>query len=122
VRSVIPSPYKDLAVKAVVECLEDNKAENVSVISLKGKAEFAEYMVIASGRSSKHVDAVSDKVFRYLKKQKLYCNKPEGKPLCDWTVIDAGHVLVHIFRNEIREIYDLEKLWAEDFSTISTAS
>ena len=102
--------------------MEDNKAENVSVISLKGKAEFAEYMVIASGRSSKHVDAVSDKVFRYLKKQKLYCNKPEGKPICDWTVIDAGHVLVHIFRNEIREIYDLEKLWAEDFSTISTAS
>ena len=102
--------------------MEDNKAENVSVIPLKGKAEFAEYMVIASGRSSKHVDAVSDKVFRYLKKQKLYCNKPEGKPLCDWTVIDAGHVLVHIFRNEIREIYDLEKLWAEDFSTISTAS
>jgi ribosome-associated protein len=122
VRSAIPSQYKDPAVKAVVECLEDNKAENVSVISLKGKAEFAEYMVIASGRSNKHVDAVSDKVYRHLKKQKMYCNKPEGKPLCDWTVIDAGHVLVHIFRNEVRETYDLEKLWSEDFSSISTAS
>ncbi len=113
---------KDPSVKAIVDSLEDNKAENISVISLKGKAEFAEFMIVASGRSNKHVDSVSDKVYRYLKKNKLYCNKPEGKPLCDWTVIDAGHVLVHIFRNEVREIYDLEKLWSEDFNTINTAS
>ena len=113
---------KDSSVKAIVDSLEDNKAENISVIALKGKAEFAEFMIVASGRSNKHVDSVSDKVYRYLKKNKLYCNKPEGKPLCDWTVIDAGHVLVHIFRNEVREIYDLEKLWSEDFNTINTAS
>ena len=118
----IPNHDKDISVKAIVDCLEDNKAENISVISLKGKAEFAEFMVVASGRSNKHVDSVSDKVYRDLKKHKLYCNKPEGKPLCDWTVIDAGHVLVHIFRNEGREIYDLEKLWSEDFNSINTAS
>jgi ribosome-associated protein len=52
----------------------------------------------------------------------MYCTKPEGRPLCDWTVIDAGHVLVHIFRNEIREVYDLEKLWLEDFSAAKSVS
>ena len=107
--------YKDLSVQNIVISLDDNKAEDIKVISLKGKAEFAEFMIIATGRSSRHVDAVSEKVYKNLKKQKLYCNKPEGRPLCDWTVIDAGHVLVHIFRDEIRSIYELEKLWSEDF-------
>ncbi len=64
----IPNHDKDISVKAIVNCLEDNKAENISVISLKGKAEFAEFMVVASGRSNKHVDSVSDKVYRDLKK------------------------------------------------------
>jgi|TARA_A100001011_G_scaffold390173_1_gene473060 ribosome-associated protein len=114
--------HQDPSVNAIVESLEDNKAEDISVISLKGKAEFAEFMVVASGRSNKHVDSVSEKVFRDLKTKKMYCTKPEGRPLCDWTVIDAGHVLVHIFRNEIREVYDLEKLWSEDFSTVNSAS
>lgn len=109
--------YKDPSVQSIVNALDDNKAEDIQVISLKGKADFAEFMVIASGRSSRHVDSVSDKVYRELRKDKLYCNRPEGKPLCDWTVIDAGHVLVHIFRDEIRSIYDLEKLWSEDFSS-----
>ena len=62
---------KDPSVKAIVDSLEDNKAENISVISLKGKAEFAEFMIVASGRSNTHVDSVSDKVYRYLKKNKL---------------------------------------------------
>ena len=114
--------HKDPSVRVIVDSLEDNKAEKISIITLKGKAEFAEFMVVASGRSNKHVDSVSEKVFRDLKTQKMYCTKPEGKPLCDWTVIDAGHVLVHIFRNEIREVYDLEKLWSEDFTNASTAS
>ncbi len=118
----IPSQHKDPSVQVIVESLEDNKAENISIISLKGKAEFAEYMVVASGRSNKHVDSVSEKVFRDLKTQKMYCTKPEGRPLCDWTVIDAGHVLVHIFRNEIRDVYDLEKLWSEDFTNANTAT
>jgi ribosome-associated protein len=118
----IPNQHKDPAVQAIVNSLEDNKAENVIVIPLKGKAEFAEFMVVASGRSNKHVDSVSEKVYRDLKSQKYFVHKPEGKPLCDWTVIDAGHVLVHIFRNEVREVYDLEKLWSEDFTNINTAS
>ena len=118
----IPNQHKDPAVQAIINSLEDNKAENVTVIPLKGKAEFAEFMVVASGRSNKHVDSVSEKVYRDLKSQKYFVHKPEGKPLCDWTVIDAGHVLVHIFRNEVREIYDLEKLWSEDFTNIITAS
>ncbi len=112
--------HKDKAVKVIIASLDDNKAEDIQVISLIGKADFAQYMIIASGRSSRHVDSVSDKVFRSLKKERLYCSSPEGKPLCDWTVIDAGHVLVHIFRDEIRSIYDLEKLWSEDFSSSQT--
>ena len=118
----IPSHHKDPSVNAIVESLEDNKAEDISIISLKGKAEFAEFMVVASGRSNKHVHSVSEKVFSDLKTKKMYCSKPEGRPLCDWTVIDAGHVLIHIFRNEIRGVYDLEKLWSEDFSSANTAS
>ena len=114
--------HKDPSVRVIVDSLEDNKAEKISIISLKGKAEFAEFMVVASGRSNKHVDSVSEKVFRDLKTQKTYCSKPEGRPLRDSTVIDAGHVLVHNFRNEIREVYDLEKLWSEDFTNASTAS
>ncbi len=121
-RYEIPNHHKDPSVNAIIESLEDNKAENISIIPLKGKAEFADFMVVASGRSTKHVDSVSEKVFRHLKIKKMYCTKPEGRPLCDWTVIDAGHVLVHIFRNEIREVYDLEKLWSEDFSKANTAS
>ena len=109
--------HKDPSVQSIVNALDDNKAEDIQIISLKGKADFAEFMVIASGRSSRHVDSVSEKVYRELKKDKLYCNIPEGRPLCDWTVIDAGHVLVHIFRDEIRSIYDLEKLWSEEFSS-----
>ena len=119
---VIANNHQDPSVNAIVESLEDNKAEKISIISLKGKAEFAEFMVVASGRSNKHVDSVSEKVFRDLKTKKMYGTKPEGRPLCDWTVIDAGHVLVHIFRNEIREVYDLEKLWSEDFSAANSVS
>ena len=118
----IPNQHKDPAVQAIVDSLEDNKAENVTVIPLKGKAEFAEFMVVASGRSNKHLDSVTEKDYPHLKSQKHFVHKREGKPLGDWTVIDAGHVLVHIFRNEVREIYDLEKLWSEDFNTINTAS
>lgn len=114
--------HKDTTVLSALLALDDNKAEDIRVINLKGKAEFAEFMVIASGRSSRHVDSVSDKVYRALRKKKFYCNRPEGKPLCDWTVIDAGHVLIHIFRDEIRPIYDLEKLWSEDFLTQQTRS
>ncbi len=121
-RYEIPNHHKDPSVSVIIESLEDNKAENISIIPLKGKAEFADFMVVASGRSNKHVDSVSEKVFQDLKTKKMYCTKPEGRPLCDWTVIDAGHVLVHIFRNEIREVYDLEKLWSEDFSNTNSAS
>ena len=68
---VIANNHQDPSVNAIVESLEDNKAEDISVISLKGKAEFAEFMVVASGRSNKHVDSVSEKVFRDLKIKKM---------------------------------------------------
>ena len=119
---VIANNHQDPSVNAIVESLEGNKAGKSSMISLKGKAEFAEFMVVASGRSNKHVDSVSEKVCRDLKTKKMYCTKPEGRPLSDWTVIDAGQVLVHIFRNEIREVYYLEKLWSEDFSAAKSVS
>ena len=79
-------------------------------------------MIVASGRSTRHVDSISDKVYKTLRKNKFYCSKPEGKPLCDWTIIDAGHILVHIFRDEIRQIYDLEKLWSDEFNNEKLAT
>ncbi|MCA0247145.1 MAG: ribosome silencing factor [Proteobacteria bacterium] len=92
--------------------LEDDKAEDVVVIDLKGKSAFADYMVIASGRSNRQVVAIADHLAEKLKQNGHGYTPVEGKQGGDWVLVDAGDVVVHIFRPEPRAFYALEKMWA----------
>lgn len=95
---------------AVTECLDDAKAEEVITIDIQDKTSIADYMVIASGRSHRHVSAVADQLLRMLKEKKAGA-KVEGLESADWVLIDVGDVIVHLFRPEVREFYALEKMW-----------
>jgi ribosome-associated protein len=97
---------------SIVTCLEDAKAEDISIIDLQGKTQIADHMIVASGRSHRHVSAIADQVLRQLKEDGFGSPRIEGLPHCDWVLVDAGDVVVHIFRPEVREFYNLEKLWS----------
>jgi ribosome-associated protein len=102
--------------------LDDAKAENVVVIDIRGKSSIGDYMVIASGRSDRHVGAIAEQVQRKLKEAGHSRVRIEGRPQCDWVLLDAGDIIVHVFRPEVREFYNLEKMWsAERPSDAATA-
>lgn len=112
-----PPPSPDIAVKilAIVEkSLDDDQANDVTVISLMGKTDIAEYMVIASGRSARHVDSTTDHLISKLKKAGITGIRSEGRHLKDWVLIDAGYVIINLFRPEVRSHYNLEKLWGTE--------
>ena len=88
------------------------KAEDTTSIDLRGKTTIADTMVVTSGRSNRHVGAVADRVLEDLRKAGLRNLRVEGMPHCDWVLIDAGDVIVHVFRPEVREFYNLEKMWS----------
>ena len=95
----------------ILTSLDDDKAQDVVSINLRGKSEMADNMVIATGRSSRQVASIAEKLTDRLKQEfRLIC-KVEGKAAGDWVLIDAGDVIVHIFRPEVREFYQLEKMW-----------
>lgn len=96
---------------AILASLEDDKAEDIVTIPLAGKSEMADHMVIASGRSSRQVASISEKLADRLKHDRGVVPRIEGKELGDWVLIDAGDVIVHVFRPEVREFYQLEKMW-----------
>ena len=96
---------------AILKSLDDDKAEDIVDISLAGKSQMADYMVIASGRSSRQVTAIAEKMVERLKADCNVVCKVEGAEIGDWVLIDAGDVIVHIFRPEVREFYQLEKMW-----------
>ncbi|WP_299923084.1 ribosome silencing factor [uncultured Pelagimonas sp.] len=96
---------------ATLEILDDNKAEDVVQVNLRGKSSVCDSMVICSGRSSRQVSAISDKLVEELKHRLGVLSKIEGKDTGDWVLIDAGDVVVHVFRPEVREFYQLEKMW-----------
>ena len=95
--------------------LEDHKAENIVVIDLGGKSDIADFMVIASGRSGRQVATMADKLLEVAKTHGIKGVTPEGRGQADWVLIDAGDVIVHLFRPEVREFYNLEKMWEPDF-------
>ena len=95
----------------ILASLEDDKAEDILTIPLAGKSEMADHMVIATGRSSRQVSAISEKLADRLKRDLGLIVRTEGKDLGDWVLIDAGDVVVHVFRPEVREFYQLEKMW-----------
>jgi ribosome-associated protein len=88
------------------------KAEDTVTIDLTGKTSIADAMVVTSGRSNRHVGAVADRVLDGLKQAGIPDARVEGMPHCDWVLIDAGDVIVHVFRPEVRAFYNLEKMWA----------
>ena len=96
----------------VLARLDEMKAEDIVTIDLNGKTSIADLMVVASGRSNRHVGAVADNVVSELKKSGLKDIRVEGQPHCDWVLIDAGDVIVHVFRPEVRDFYGIEKMWA----------
>ena len=87
------------------------KAEDILSIDLSGKTSIGDYMVVCSGRSQRHVGSVADRVVEDLHKAGIQ-TRVEGVPHCEWVLIDAGDVIVHVFRPEVRAFYDLEKMWA----------
>ena len=99
--------------KTIQTVLEDAKALDIVVVDLAGKTPIADFMVVASGRSQRHVGAVADQISRTLRAQGFGRPRVEGLPHCDWVLIDGSDVIVHIFRPEVREFYNLEKLWSE---------
>jgi len=106
------------ALKTVLASLADSKAEDISVIDITGKSPLCDYMVVASGRSHRHVGAIADRLMSDLKEAGLGPATAEGLPHCDWVLIDAGDVVVHIFRPEVRSFYNIEKLWTADLPLI----
>ena len=95
----------------ILKSLDDDKAEEVVEIDLRGKSSIGDYMVIASGRSSRQVSSIAEKLADLLKQDYARLCKVEGKETGDWVLIDTGDVIVHIFRPEVREFYQLEKMW-----------
>ena len=87
------------------------KAEDTITINLAGKTAFADFMVVSTGRSSRQVGAIADRVVEDLRQAGVPDVRIEGAPLCDWVLIDAGDVIVHVFRPEVRAFYNLEKMW-----------
>jgi len=96
----------------ILACLDDAKAEDTITIDLHGKTSISDYMVVTCGRSNRHVGAVADRVLDDLEQAGVPDLRVEGMPHCDWVLIDAGDVIVHVFRPEVRAFYNLEKMWA----------
>ena len=104
-------PTSDALLHAVLASLSDDKAEDIVQIDLKGKSEMGDWMVIASGRSTRQLVAIAEKLTDRLKAEFGVISKVEGKQSGDWVLIDTGDVIVHVFRPEVREFYQLEKMW-----------
>lgn len=100
------------ALDLILAQLDDAKAEQVVTIPLDDKTAVADAMVVASGRSNRHVGAIADQLVQKLKEKGYRDLRIEGMPQCDWVLVDAGDVVVHIFRPEVRSFYNLEKLWS----------
>ena len=98
--------------KKINKVLSDNKAKDIIKIDLKNKSSIAEFMIICSGTSNRHVISLSNYLLESLKKENLKTLNVEGKRNGDWVLVDAGDVIIHLFKNEVREYYALEKMWS----------
>lgn len=108
----VPGPVtSDQLLEQILASLDDDKAEDIVTIDLRGRSQIADHMVIANGRSTRQVVAIAEKLTDELKRRFGVLCKVEGKDQGDWVLIDAGDAIVHIFRPEVREFYQLEKMW-----------
>ena len=103
-------------IDVVLQSLEDAKAEQTVAIDIAGKSSLADHMVVTSGRSNRHVAAVADQVMKAMRDNGFTKPRIEGLPHADWVLVDGGDVIVHIFRPEVREFYNIEKMWQADFA------
>ena len=101
----------------VMKMLDQDKGENIVSIDLAGKTSIADYMIIVTGKSSRQVAGMAEKLRERLGAEGIKA-RLEGQDTGDWVIVDAGDVIVHLFRPEVREFYNLEKLWSADFSTV----
>jgi ribosome-associated protein len=105
----------------VVRWLDDAKAENVATIDLRGRSSIGDFMLVATGRSDRHVGAIAEQIQRKLKEHGYGKVRVEGLEACDWVLLDAGDIIVHVFRPEVRDFYNLEKMWSADRPADSAA-
>jgi len=105
-------PDAEETLRLILDSLDDMKAEDTVTIDLHGRTSICDYMVVTSGRSNRHVGAVADRVLKDLGEHGVTKVRVEGLPHCDWVLIDAGDVIVHVFRPEVRAFYNLEKMWS----------
>ena len=107
-------PDADKTLNMILSRLDDMKAEETVTIDLRGKSAFSDYMIVTTGRANRHVGAIAENVTKALKANGIRNIHVEGLPNCDWVLIDSGDVVVHVFRPEVREFYNLERLWAQN--------
>ena len=102
----------DTLLNCIIKSLSENKAEDITTIDLRGRTSIGDYMVVASGTSTRLVSSISQKLVDTLKTDHRRISKVEGKDAGDWVLIDTGDIIVHVFRPEVREFYQIEKMWA----------
>ncbi|MBM3468880.1 MAG: ribosome silencing factor [Alphaproteobacteria bacterium] len=105
----------------IQKILDDKKAENIVILNLIGKTSITDYMIIASGQSSRQVGSIAEALQLELKSHDIN-TAIEGVPQCDWVLVDAIDVIIHIFKPEVREFYNLEKMWGVDLPKASVGS
>jgi ribosome-associated protein len=110
-----PTPEPKM-IDVVLQTLDDAKAEDTVSVDIAGKSSLADNMVVTSGRSNRHVSAIADQLVKSLRESGFGKPRIEGLPHADWVLVDAGDVIVHIFRPEVREFYNIEKMWQADFA------
>ena len=113
-QSVAKAPDSAAVLEDVVRWLDDAKAEDIISIPLAGKSALGDFMVVASGRNDRHVAAIAEQLREKLKERGEARVRVEGLNACDWVLIDTGDIIVHVFRPEVREFYNLEKMWQAD--------
>ena len=111
---ITKSPSSKQLLKLTLQSLEDNKAFDVVSINLIGRSSIADYMIVASGNSSRQVTSMADNLVKTYKEIGLRPSSPEGMSNGDWVLIDANDILIHIFRPEVRDFYSLEKMWLKN--------
>ena len=110
-------PSAEVIAEAATKSLDDSKAEDIVVLDIAEKSSLADRLVVASGRSHRHVGAIADRLVEDLEKIGVADLRVEGLPHCDWVLVDAGDVLINLFRPEVRGFYALEKMWSADAPT-----
>ena len=102
----------DVLIGEIVKWLDEAKAEEIVAIDIRGKTSIGDCMIVATGRTDRHVGAIADQLQRHLKEYGVSKVRTEGQQTCDWVLVDVGAIIVHLFRPEVREFYNLEKMWS----------